>query len=50
MFDATDMVPVSQSHMMADPESLGEAGVEFVETGCAGRCCIGSDDHRSAWR
>ena len=32
MFDATDMVPVSQSHMMADPESLGEAGVAFVET------------------
>ena len=31
MFDATEMVPVSQAHMMADPESLGEAGVEFVE-------------------
>mgnify|MGYP003306456755 CR=1 FL=1 len=27
MFDAADMVPVSQAHMMADPESLGEAGV-----------------------
>lgn len=31
MFDAADMVPVSQAHMMADPESLGDAGVEFVE-------------------
>ena len=31
MFDASDMVEVSQSHMMADPESLGEAGVAFVE-------------------
>lgn len=31
MFDAVDMVEVSQSHMMADPESLGEAGVNFIE-------------------
>lgn len=31
MFDAEDLVPVSQAHMMADPESLGEAGVGFVE-------------------
>ena len=31
MFDAEDMVPVSQAHMMADPESLGDAGVAFVE-------------------
>ena len=31
MFDAGDMVTVSQAHMMADPESLGEAGVEFME-------------------
>lgn len=31
MFDAEDMVEVSQVHMMADPESLGEAGVCFVE-------------------
>ena len=31
MFDAEDMVPVSQAHMMADPESLGEAGVAFTE-------------------
>ena len=35
MFDAVDMVPVSQAHMMADPESLGDAGVGFVE-GLAG--------------
>ena len=31
MFDAEDMVSVSQAHMMADPESLGEAGVAFTE-------------------
>ena len=30
-FDAVDMVPVSQAHMMADPESVGEAGVAFIE-------------------
>jgi predicted aconitase len=35
MFDAADMVSVSQAHMMADPESLGDAGVAFVE-GLAG--------------
>ena len=32
MFDAEDMVKVSQAHMMADPESTGEAGVELVES------------------
>ena len=31
MFDAEDMVAVSQAHMMADPESIGEAGVELFE-------------------
>lgn len=31
MFDAVDMVAVSQAHMMADPESLGEAGVALFE-------------------
>lgn len=31
MFDADDLVEVSQSHMMADPESVGEAGVAFLE-------------------
>ena len=31
-FDATDMVSVSQAHMMADPESVGEAGVAFMES------------------
>ena len=30
-FDAEDFVPVVQAHMMADTESLGEAGVAFVE-------------------
>jgi predicted aconitase len=31
-FDAADFVPVSQAHIMADTESLGEAGVCFLET------------------
>ncbi len=31
MFDAEDMVEVSQAHMMADPESIGEAGVTLFE-------------------
>ncbi|MEL6746994.1 MAG: aconitase X, partial [Pseudomonadota bacterium] len=31
MFDAPDLVPVSQAHMMADPESLGDAGASFME-------------------
>lgn len=31
MFDARDLVPVSQAHMMVDPESAGEAGVAFME-------------------
>lgn len=30
-FDAPDLVPVSQAHMMADPESVGVAGVTFLE-------------------
>ena len=30
-FDAPDFVEVSQAHIMADTESLGEAGVEFLE-------------------
>lgn len=36
MFDAEDFVEVSQAHMMADPESIGIAGLEFVErlAGC----------------
>ncbi len=38
-FDAADTVPVSQVHLMADPESLGEAGVEFLEELAA--CPIG---------
>jgi predicted aconitase len=31
-FDAADFVPVSQAHLMADTESLGEAGVRFLES------------------
>ena len=30
-FDAAALVPVSQAHIMADTESLGEAGVGFLE-------------------
>lgn len=30
-FGAADMVPVSQAHIMADTESLGESGVEWLE-------------------
>ncbi len=30
-FDAKNLVPVSQAHMMADPESIGFAGVSFLE-------------------
>ncbi len=30
-FDARDFVEVTQAHIMADTESLGEAGVEFLE-------------------
>ena len=32
VFDATDFVPVSQAHIMADTESLGEAGVAWLES------------------
>ena len=31
-FDAQDFVEVSQAHIMADTESLGEAGVAFLES------------------
>lgn len=31
VFDAEDFVPVSQAHIMADTESLGEAGVAWLE-------------------
>jgi predicted aconitase len=30
-FGASDLVPVGQAHIMADTESLGEAGVAFLE-------------------
>ncbi len=30
-FDAEDLVPVSQVHVMADSEALGEAGTAFLE-------------------
>jgi predicted aconitase len=31
-FDAADLVPVSQAHIMADTESLGASGVGFLES------------------
>src|ERR671938_324494 len=31
-FDAADLVPVVQAHIMADTESLGEAGIRFLES------------------
>ncbi|MEZ5843880.1 MAG: aconitase X catalytic domain-containing protein [Hyphomicrobiaceae bacterium] len=31
VFDAEDLVSVSQAHMMVDPESVGDAGVTFLE-------------------
>ena len=31
-FAAADLVPVSQAHIMADTESLGESGVEWLES------------------
>src|SRR3954470_6050810 len=34
-FDAADLVPVSQAHVMADTESLGDAGLRLLE-GLAG--------------
>jgi predicted aconitase len=34
-FDAEDLVPVSHAHLMSDTESLGEAGIRFLE-GLAG--------------
>src|ERR1700748_3745054 len=30
-FGAADFVPVTQAHLMADTESLGEAGVQWLE-------------------
>ena len=30
-FGAADFVPVTQAHVMADTESLGEAGVRYLE-------------------
>jgi hypothetical protein len=35
-FDAPDFVPVGQAHVMADTESLGEAGVAWLEGLAAG--------------
>lgn len=31
MFDAVDLVPVGQAHIMGDPEATGLAGIEFLE-------------------
>src|ERR1700730_2579622 len=39
-FGAEDFVPVTQAHLMADTESLGEAGVQWLENLAA------TDEHR----
>lgn len=43
-FDARDMVPIHQVHIMADTESLGDSGVAFLEKIAAlpweERCCL----------
>ena len=31
-FDAEDLVPVGQAHIMADTEATGESGVQFLES------------------
>ena len=38
-FGAADFVPVTQAHIMADTESLGEAGVRWLES-LDGKVCI----------
>jgi predicted aconitase len=40
-FGAEDFVPVTQAHIMADTESLGEAGVQWLES-------LRSDHYRPA--
>jgi predicted aconitase len=35
-FDAARMVPVTSAHLTGDPDSMGEAGLRFVEDLCAG--------------
>jgi hypothetical protein len=40
-FDAPDFVPITQVHLMADAESLGPGGVDFLETVAAA-----PDEHR----
>jgi Aconitase X len=46
-FDAADFVPVIQAHIMADTESLGEAGIHFLEDLAAARRPVGSDTTRT---
>jgi predicted aconitase len=41
-FDAPDLVPVSQAHIMADTESLGDEGVRWLE----GLCALSEDERR----
>jgi predicted aconitase len=43
-FDAPDLVPVGQAHIMADTESLGEAGVAWLE----GLACCPEKERRVA--
>ena len=39
-FDAPDTVAVQQAHIMADPESLGEAGIAFLEKLVTGKARV----------
>ena len=39
-FGAGDMVPVTQAHVMADGESLGEACVQWVESLAGAKVCV----------
>lgn len=32
IFDAEDLIEVNQAHIMDDPEAVGVAGVELIET------------------
>ena len=44
-FDAEDMVPIAQAHLMADGEAVGDAGVAVLE-----RLASTAPEHRRVWR
>ena len=45
-FGAEDFVPVTRAHIMADSESLGEAGVRWLESLDSGPLARVSEDDR----